>query len=221
MDRFNKHKKFSVVFIPDYLVTTLETKGKSLRDIDSIVGKIGTSELIYTRDVTSRTLENENIRVLNEWFIKNMSKMDILDLITANDIFFENILDIRRVRYKNENDRHIGTFNYVYNALPEALHYNLDSKQKLDLISHYQNKDVDLNTIIMSRDTNTDSVVWSMVVTENTLFIVMHPGFSNFIVYNNLKFKEYFVTRLVDCLFKMFGEDAVVNHRIFKSFIRL
>lgn len=210
MDPFNKHKKVSVVFIPDYIKKTMEARGLTLEMLDKHVGEY------YGYHNTMINLDN-----INKWFKNNMSSNDITDLVLANDIFTNNVLRIHNLLYKANNDKNIGTLRYLQDELPSLVGYNIKDTNYKEFISLYCNPNIDINSIIMSRTNSEENAVWSTVVTEYTIFIILHEGFTNFIVYNIKEFKEVFTSSLVDSIFKMFGEDTVVNSSIFKSFIRL
>ncbi len=210
MDPFNKHKKVSVVFIPDYIKKTIEARGLTLEMLDKHVGEYSG----YHN--TMINLDN-----INKWFKNNMSSNDITDLVLANDIFTNNVLRIHNLLYKANNDKNIGTLRYLQDELPSLVGYNIKDTNYKEFISLYCNPNIDINSIIMSRTNSEENAVWSTVVTEHTIFIILHEGFTNFIVYNIKEFKEVFTSSLVDSIFKMFGEDTVVNSSIFKSFIRL
>jgi len=210
MDPFNKHKKVSVVFIPDYIKKTMEARGLTLEMLDKHVGEYSG----YHN--TMINLDN-----INKWFKNNMSSNDITDLVLANDIFTNNVLRIHNLLYKANNDKNIGTLRYLQDELPSLVGYNIKDTSYKEFISLYCNPNIDINSIIMSRTNSEENTVWSTVVTEHTIFIILHEGFTNFIVYNIKEFREVFTSSLVDSIFKMFGEDTVVNSSIFKSFIRL
>ncbi len=210
MDPFNKHKKVSVVFIPDYIKKTIEARGLTLEMLDKHVGEYSG----YHN--TMINLDN-----INKWFKNNMSSNDITDLVLANDIFTNNVLRIHNLLYKANNDKNIGTLRYLQDELPSLVGYNIKDTNYKEFIYLYCNPNIDINSIIMSRTNSEENAVWSTVVTEHTIFIILHEGFTNFIVYNIKEFKEVFTSSLVDSIFKMFGEDTVVNSSIFKSFIRL
>lgn len=210
MDPFNKHKKVSVVFIPDYIKKTMEARGLTLEMLDKHVGEYS--------GYHNAMINLDNI---NKWFKNNMSSNDITDLVLANDIFTNNVLRIHNLLYKANNDKNIGTLRYLQDELPSLVGYNIKDTNYKEFISLYCNPNIDINSIIMSRTNSEENAVWSTVVTEHTIFIILHEGFTNFIVYNIKEFKEVFTSSLVDSIFKMFREDTVVNSSIFKSFIRL
>lgn len=227
MSKYIQPKLFSVVIVPDYLVTTLAAKGMTLQELDMHRG-VGfhVSANGGTTNYNDLNKDKRNTSInLREWLIKNISKNDIADLVAANDIFTKYLLPIDKLITLKPSQNFSGVGSLVRNELlediPFAQGYDLVNSRLSELIYHYRNKEIDLQHIIMSRDKNTDNTVWSTEVCDNTLFVIMHSGFTEFIDSLNKEFPNYFVERLIDCLITAFGEPAVTNSMYFKSFTRL
>jgi hypothetical protein len=227
MLKYIEPKLFSVVLVPDYLVTTLAAKGMTLQEIDMHRGvgfNINTSGSNTNFNILNRDKQNNAIN-LRDWLIKNISKNDLIDLVAANEFFIRYLLPIDKSTILKPSQNLYGVDKLIKNELLDTDQctqgYDLIDSRVHELIYHYRNKNIDLQNIIMSRDKNTVDTVWTTVVCDNTLFVIMHSGFTEFVDSINIQYQYYFVERIIDCLFKEFGEHAVINSMYFKSFIRL
>ena len=68
------------------------------------------------------------------------------------------------------------------------------------------------NEINMSTTDNvTNRQDFAIEVCENTVFIILKSGFTNYILKNELSYKNVFMEILIEELFKYFGERRVIN----------
>lgn len=225
MDMVNTSKRVSVAFIPDYVVKTLESRGMTLLMLDGMIGtykknmdpnywKSGSS-------VSVRDIDNGILDTFRKWIDANISKNDIKDIMIANSVLNKLLYTDNYHSFDGGNDRKFGTELIFCSELYGVVSSSSTKDEEADFISLYSNPEIDINTIIMSRDKNVENTLWSTVVTENTIFIVLHSGFTNFMTYNNLEFRKHFASCVLDYIVKYFNEDTAVKGRVFKSFIRL
>lgn len=206
MDKFNKQRSLSVVAVPDYLVTTLKAHGITLEYIDSTVGNNG--DLIV-----SLTDELKNKLSLN----------DIMDLDVCNNILNKNIFLTNKVAHdknipKAGSDELIDMLPYTTNVL--VVNNGLNENARKNIISLYCNKDIDTEAILLSKNKSEIDKVCSFVKTDDTLFIIYHSGFTNFLVYGG-EFKNLISKYIIDTMVSGYGEDRAVTSSIFRSFLRL
>lgn len=196
--QYNNTKPISVVLIPDYLAKTLPAVGITFEQLDK----------------TTSFGDTNSFNFLNKMFTERVSKADIKDLLVANYLLRDMIMP--NIDGDSYNDR--GVFRYIVNELRYAAElYSIYPFQ--DFIFTYSNADVDINTIIVSED-DIHKQVFEFRVTDNTVFVILHSGFTNFLVHNSIDFKQYFLSKLMDCTFNAFGEESVYQTTFFKSFIR-
>ena len=60
-------------------------------------------------------------------------------------------------------------------------------------------------------DNVTNRQDFAIEVCENTVFIILKSGFTNYILKNELSYKNVFMEILIEELFKYFGERRVIN----------
>jgi hypothetical protein len=201
--QYKNTKPVSVAMIPDYLAKTLPAVGITFEQLDKI-----------TSVETSTLSNNENVKLLNAMFLDRVSKADLIDLKLANIMLRDHILPSKSDY--SVRDRGLGM--YITDELSYAAEL-YTSYSINDFITFYSNRDVDINAIILSED-DSYKKVFEFQVTDNTVFVILHSGFTNFLVYNSNAFKVYFLNKLMDCVFNAFGEETVYQTDLFKSFIR-
>lgn len=192
MDKHNKVKNVSIVFIPDYLVKTLESRNITLDILDKYISNF----------------DINNINVINKILTDNIAIYDLHDLIDFNIMLNNKLLN-------SSNN------NYVTNDL--LLHSNYiitDANTNHDLIELYHDPKIDVRSIIVSRNNIALDTVCNMAHTDNTVFIILRNGFTNFMIYNIKGFKEIFLANVVDFIHKVYGEDVLNNSTIFNTYIR-
>jgi len=60
---------------------------------------------------------------------------------------------------------------------------------------------------------------YSLEVTDNNIFVVVHSGFTDMVIDNDLKGKKEFLTNLMNKMFDFYGEEEMLQNVFFKSFI--
>jgi len=197
-------KNFSVVLVPDYLVKTMKSANIALDTLDQHLGNA------RTQDWMASDADRNKCSEMTETFRKKFSKNDLHDLIAANEVLYKYIIG------EGYLDMAYGVNYFVGDYLKYGLGLwekegEVFIKSFINLYCDNKNKD----TIIM----NEDNKLFNYYITDNTVYVILHDGFTNFIVYNNLEFKNFFIFNLMSCLFKTFGEDTLYAHPLFKSFM--
>jgi hypothetical protein len=210
-----KKNPISVAFMPDYIVTALKAKGIGLEDIDALASGCydHTKE---NKDIINYRTERDKVERLNDILSKNISKNDIVDMILANRLLTTHLLS----KYFWEVRNNAGVSQYIRSELPRLTDW-MDSQEKLNEFKLlYADKNINIEAINMSKDNNEENV-WEFKQTENTLFVVLRSGFTNFIVYPGLeKFKDDFIMLIVNYMFKVYGEQETTRNGVFQTFIK-
>lgn len=195
--QINQPNNLSVVFLPDYLIPTFKAVGLGLSEIDQL----------FNNNEESYEARNQKVKTI----LENISKKDISDLSIANSLMDQYFLGRNNDGYRARDINR----NFVDRLTDElGLWYYNDSKEFNDFVNYYAD-----GTIIMSGD-SVDKT-YEFVTHSNTLFIVLHRGFTNFITCNNLEFIEHFNNLLLKHLLVNFGEEVVYNNEfLFKSLLK-
>jgi len=141
--------------------------------------------------------------------LSKLSKYDLVDMYTANSKLISKLIPNYRSYGKSAGHEYMEykLWSYLYDTV------SLD-KNKLytELISNLK----DTSSILMS-DGNDER--YSFDKQEQTLFVILHSGFSDIVTGRDNSLRETFVRELVDEMFKVYGERAVINNGIVRSFI--
>jgi hypothetical protein len=164
-------------------------------------------EIVFIPDYVYKMLNYKNIELsikdLNHAydFLKDdINKQDIKDFLVCNRLLHENLTNC---------------LNSVY---LENITYNKQDEQ--DIINLFSNSDI--TNINMSTDNNRDKGIWSLVPKDDFVFIVIHSGFTNYILHNNLvNFKRLFFKELIDYVYRYYGESKLVNSYFFNVLFKL
>lgn len=185
------HKKISVVFMPDYLIPTLKNAGLGFSELN---------QLMSNKDLYDN---NEVVRKV----AKMVSKNDLQDLVGINKLLSSYFFGEKYLGSSPVN-------NFINTLKYETNNYADDENGYKDLINFYYD-----STIIMSGDS--DIKTFEFNTQSNTLFIVLHKGFTNFISLNNLEFVSKFNNLMFKHLLVNFGESTVYeNTDLFKTFLK-
>lgn len=211
--------KFSIVMVPDYLIKTFEASNITLEVLDKAFSNY---EVVKLRDNT-----NEYIDRL---FKEKVSKNDIIDLLMANRLLNSHLLPEvvgEPLEVKSNTGEVLkqpdfnGLAGFIKNDLSFYMGITYDMyKYESEFISLYMNNKININTIIMNEDNDSYKQLFELKVTDNTVYVILHSGFTNFIPYSVYEFKSYFLKKLMNCVVNAFGEETVFNSGFFKSYLR-
>lgn len=91
--------------------------------------------------------------------------------------------------------------------------YNSDKSQDVIELSEILSNNNEIN--MSTTDNVTNRQDFTIEVCENIVFIILKSGFTNYILKNQLSFKNVFMEIMIEELFKYFGERRVINNWIF------
>jgi len=178
-------KQKEMIYIPDYIVKTLELYDFSLEKLYDIIA----NETIVKDDVVIdkllTMLTKSDIGVL----VQLNKRMNKFLKITNGRVALGSLMDT--------------FFSFDYNYLKDNEILELFNSKKINLL--------------MSNENN-DSYTFKTI--GNTIFVVVHTGFTDFIIYNDLLVKNKYVQDLLDYMINVFGED-VVKEEIFRLYFSL
>lgn len=107
------------------------------------------------------------------------------------------------------------TINFNSNLLTESLsrdrEYNIEEtiKQEIDLIN------------LLAKENSEFFNTFNLIYSNNTIYVILKEGFTNFIKFNNQKDKDYLIEKLTNFMFKHFNSKDVFNDIYFKTFLSL
>lgn len=205
-----KGNRFQIVALPDYVVKTLSSLGVSLGDLDDMLR-------LYSNN--DNTLPNGNRvawiteRKLLDWFAEKLSKNDICDILVANGIV-ANLLTS-----KNMYNANISSFttNDIWELKTHGYDYDDNFR---NFVSFYADEKINIGDIVLDDENNVCSIV-KTVVTETTVFVILQRGFTNFIAYPDLTFKEKFFSHVLNLVFKSYGEEAIMLCSFYHNYINM
>lgn len=188
-------KMIYIIGIPDYIISAINSKGT---DTETFLNKF--NDII----VSSNQLEfRETVKAFLEGYL---TKYDISDIYSFNSILRDNL---------NLEEVEVGI---TYPDIDD----NGDKKESTTrLINHYNDNDLDLGSILMSKINNNDKLPFEIKSTENCLFILPKKGFTNFITKNIKIFQFYFLNFIIITLRKLYGEKVAYDSIAFRTFSRL
>lgn len=209
--------KYSVVLIPDYLVSTLKRAGIPLQDLDTKLWNSGGHALFEQEKKQICNMEEHIIKIMQE----KLSGNDIRDLCHATRVLLHKQI-LNTDRATSAIHKIVGVANFIDN-LPTYVTINnisdvpQSTMEYNNFLQHYCDKTINTNEIIMSDDHNS---IFEYAEYQHTLFIIMKKGFTNFIYESDNNFRKLFISRLVTKLYGL-GEDIATSNVVFNSFIRL
>lgn len=188
-------KKIYIIGIPDYIMSAINSKGT---DTNTFLNKFN--------DILVTSNETEIVTSIKTFLGEYLTKYDISDVYSINTILRER-LNLEEVEYgithssNSEEDSGRESMNRV--------------------INHYNDNDLDLGSILMSKINSNDKLPFDIKSTENCLFILPKKGFTNFITKNIENFQTYFLNFIIITLRKLYGEKVAYNSLAFRTFSRL
>lgn len=134
---------------------------------------------------------------LIEYFNKSLSKYDVNDILGSN-VIASKYLDLTNSLIIKKDCDYART------------------------ITNLVSPDINIKEIIMSSTNNNGvEVPFQFLVSETTVFVVLQIGFCNFISYNVIEFKTWFLNILVNYLIKVCEEKKFLRSQLFHDFNKL
>jgi len=177
-----------IVFIPDYIKPELDRLGL-------------TSDRLYNMSLLEY---DKRISVINEFATKmneTMSHKDVRDLLVANKVLYKYL-------YKtNLYSIPMSVLNVLMDICTTAVNaYDTNAQEDTEFINLYVNNKIDVKSILLNG--NKKSELYTTDVMTDTLFIIVHDGFTNFIVNNDSDIKDDLSVRLQDYYVERLGEKS-------------
>lgn len=187
-------KPVYIMALPDYMLPTLKSKGKSLNDfIDNI------NQLTLHQD--EAIADNVLNYLLNT---VGLSKYDVLDIYNSNALLV-NYLGSNFVKYLDNRYKQNISNDEIANAYSALVNiYNKDIPENFDFN--------------MSNKNSGDLLPFEIIHGGNSVFIVLKNFFSKFSLnVNNLEFKIYLINYLLKSLVSSFTKEELIDSDLFKS----
>lgn len=182
-------KKLSILVLPDYILSTLASRGVDNNDLIKVLDVIAESNLE----------SNTNVETITSFLKSKLSKQDFDDLIAVAKLFHQ--------------DFNINTELSNYSTTTDI------NKIIGDIIAINKDDTIDLNKFIVRSDKTADTIVpFSIKGGSSSIIIVLEKGFFNYKVNNVQGFNFYFLDVLICYMLKMFGAKLTYQHHIFNSF---
>lgn len=172
------------IFIPDYIVSALQSRGVTLVELEGIIKE----------DVTRYMNGADNSGLLETYLKSKLSIMDIKDLLIYNTYTL----------LKLTTDPQ-GTYNYITNSLRNIAY---DDKEKLNTLQALYNN--------MS---NNDTNLYDFHLGADCIFVILHSGFSNYIINNTSSDVVEVFRKLVNKIVSSYGEARLVPSNFFKLYL--
>jgi len=189
----------NVIFLPNYIVSVLRAHNMTLSDFENI--------MIYSN----------NKPELTKTLLDKMSKYDLMDFYVSNMVLNNALLG---------EDNH-GSF---HNAIKWDISDIINDELQVDnlkttpyTVMRERYKDVinnlsDTECILMS--SNNENETFTFETSEQTLFVILHNGFTDLTVKSNRTVLHDFMRVLVNKMFNVFGDEHTMSHSLFKAYLK-
>jgi len=146
-----------------------------------------------------------------EKLLSVVSKVDLKTMVAYNKMFSKEF-------FNNDWTRHdtYGTIiDRIYYSIPEII--DIDREIYQDALKVYFNKNLDVDDIILNKDNVKD--FYRTEVTDNTLYVVLTLGFTNYVINKDEQFVNLVSDDIVNLMVKMFTEDRVTKLYMFRDYL--
>lgn len=132
------------------------------------------------------------------------AKVAISDL---NDLRILNVL-INRNIFSNINSLGGPLFEMLYN-INRKMNEDVRIKKEIELVN------------LLSKELYEVNNTFTLMYRNNTVYVILNEGFTNFIKFNNQADKYYLIESLTNFMFKHFNNADVYVSKYFKTFLSL
>lgn len=190
-----------VVFIADYTLKSFNANGITIDDLAR-----------YNNDIAENKIpESFGNKILS------MSKYDVGDYIVANIELPMHLFSI----YEYDTPLLDFFYGYAYGSKIKDINTFFKSEERVEHLNKLLNdlKYTNSNVFI---DDNKRCIhdTFSLEIRENTIFVILHNGFSDFIVNSDTSELGLFVKMLVGKMFEVFGEKATLRHSFYSYYVK-
>jgi len=186
-----------LIFIPDYIVNALKSRDITIQDLDNAFE-------VQLRNFLMNKLQDQSIDVPNkakDILTNKLSKIDLEDLEVFNEMNVYKIGDpvMQSMRA-----------SFITKVLDKNILVQSDEVINKTLLSLYD------NNMSISIDK-----LFSTYIGSNCIYVILHKGFTNFVIDNNLDLKFNVFSAIMDKVVSNFGEDRFVKSAVFRSYVQM
>lgn len=191
-----------VIFIPDYIINALNSRGITIADLHNAIA-------LDIRDKSRVMAGDKRMNEEDGGFHPNQTGVELMESklskIDREDLQIWNDLSI--LRFTTTQIDH-----YTFGAyLSGNVGYFMPDQERT-------------TKTLMSLYTNTMSInnkTFSTYPGSDCLFVILHSGFSNYIINKDNELRTKILKELVNEMVKHFGEERVTVSELFYLFIKL
>lgn len=192
-----------IIYIPDYIVSALKSKGISIQDIDNAFkGELNRSVTSWSTNKYDSNGNRITNSIVSQLLTSKLSRIDLEDLLVFNDA------SVLRLQGADTSAGFVGN-SFLDMCLPAGIYYKRENISNT-LLTMYNNDMSTKNTKVFDTIPGTDA-----------LYVVLHKGFSNYIIDNDydLMYKVY--SSLVDNVLLNFGEGRFLASPLCSQYLRM
>lgn len=182
-----------LIFLPDYIVNALKSKNITIQDIDNAFSIEMRKFLGKSDEVNYKIMPRTAEQLLKQ----KLSKLDIDDLIVYNDLFSYKVVECSKWNFLQ-----YVTGKSVLAINPDEINNSLSALYDNNMSINISN-------------------TFDAIPGSDCLYLVLHKGFTNFVLNNDYKLRCDIFGAIVDKVVIRFGEDRLVNSSFFKDYIKL
>lgn len=184
-----------LIFIPDYIVNALKSRDITIQDLDNAF-EVQLRNFLENKyhNVNAMDLPNKGGEILRN----KLSKIDLDDL----EIF--NNMSVYKMREWNSD------LSFISVILDKGIFTQSEEVVNKTLLSLYD------NNMSISIDK-----LFSTYIGSNCVYVILHKGFTNFLIDKNLDLKFNVFSAIVDKVVSNFGEDRFTKSVMFRDYVEL
>lgn len=183
------YNKGSIVFIPDYLSKQLNSLG------------INAEQLTTIANIQKGVERNSVVNTMGNKLRESMSGNDIKDIINLNTLLYTHLFKL------SVNQMPMSALLILIEICSIATDsYYAEPEETVAIANLYNNRKIDIETILMNG--NNKNELYTCDVMTDTLIVIIHDGFTNFIVMNNKEVTNNLSTGLLDYYATRLGIDS-------------
>lgn len=202
MNKERVYTPVELIYIPDYIVSALKSKGISIQDLDNALkGELNryvSSRMIYHYDQLGERLTNSTCKQLLE---SKLSRVDIEDLMMFNDPTV--------LRLNNQDTPGLQGRSFFDASFGHSVWYKRENISNT-LLTLYNNDMSSNNT-----------KVFDTIPGSDALYVVLHKGFSNYLIDNDYSLRYKVFSSLVDNVLLNFGEGRYLASDLCRQYLRM
>jgi len=211
----NNQKPVNIVGVPDYIVTALKSNNLTLQELDSIADSATTYEkaIRHYNDPRSKSMNK-----VQDMITAKLSVSDISDWITGHRIITEKLFVTYNDHYPRYNEVNLSNF-FTNLEFHHTAPYDLIASSRIlyDLYNDTEYK-TNTNLVFLNNEDKAKQQICSFVAGPNTLFVILHKGFTNLMTSD--KSKHLLRVHILNQVYTKFGETRSNNSNIVTAFLK-